>query len=228
MELPPLGAGSLAAASPSLACWVLGLLGLPLPASPSLACWGLGLLALPLPVFAAGAAGGWVSWPCRYLLLGVVSRVMRTTPLTPNSYSTRLAKKSLRCEKRCSPFLEETAEIIKWNLPFNVHDMHRGAHIDFLKMSRWCVLHVNIERRNPLNASTPLSKKGTNFFHRVVGFQSRVPTHWLAILIGVGCPCNGSPAFLPALPCIPAGPPAGRRASHPGWHSGLWPRHDRQ
>ena len=112
MELPPLGAGSLAAASPSLACWVLGLLGLPLPASPSLACWGLGLLALPLPVFAAGAAGGWVSWPCRYLLLGVVSRVMRTTPLTPNSYSTRMAKKSLPCEKSLFLFLDSGVEAL--------------------------------------------------------------------------------------------------------------------
>ena len=46
-----LRAESLAAASPSLCCWGLGLLA---PASLSLCCWGLALWPLPLQVFVTG------------------------------------------------------------------------------------------------------------------------------------------------------------------------------
>ena len=87
--------------------WLLGarLLDLPLPvcgaglwapASLSLYRWGLGFVALPLPIF---DAGGWAFRCSRCSLLGVVSRVLWKTPLTPTRYFTRVAKKTLPCEQ---------------------------------------------------------------------------------------------------------------------------------
>ena len=83
------------------------------PASLSLRRWGPGLLALPLPVF---DAGGWASWCCQQsLLLGVASRMLPSTPLTPNRYVTRIGKKIPSGISMSRP--QALAESADWALP---------------------------------------------------------------------------------------------------------------